>query len=69
MIVYSTSGLQTFPELHYSCGPEDSAYAEIDYACHQLCMYAYMFVCMYVCMYICTYKGVRLKYQLQHTAT
>ena len=52
MIVYSNSGLQTFPELHYSCGPEDSAYAEIDYAFRQVYMYVYIYVCNYVYTYI-----------------
>jgi len=54
MIVYSNSGLQTFPDLHYIYGPEDSAYAEIDYACRQLCMYVGIYVCMYVCIYVYT---------------
>ena len=69
MIVYSNSGLQTFHDLHYIYGPEDSAYAEIDYACRQLCMYVCIYVRVYVCLYICIYKGVRLKSQLQHNGT
>jgi hypothetical protein len=57
MIVNATSGLQTFRELHYSYGPEDSAYAGIDYACRRLCLY------------VCIYKVVRLKSELQHNVT
>jgi hypothetical protein len=74
MIVNSNSDLQTFPDLHYSYGPDDSAYGVIDYACRQLCMYVCMYVCMFVCMCVCVYvymkyKGVRLKSQPQHNAT
>jgi hypothetical protein len=53
LIVYSISGLQTFPELHYIYGPEDSEKDGFEYTCLQLCVC--VCVCMYVCMYICIF--------------
>ena len=73
MTVYSISILETFPDLHYIFGPEDSAQVGFEYTYRHLCgcvctcarvfVYTYvsMNICVYVYMYVCMYLNMYIQ--------